>query len=224
MAIDVSAHIEIKRDSKAVAAYAFEQANDPIWIGGISQAKLLTSQPIGEGTQVQRRARFMGRTIDYVLEVRTLEPDHLMVMESIKSPFPMNVTYRFDALDTGTTLAKIRVHMNILGGNSSSQGVCVKPWRESGTQTGWRCWSLKAQNRPGAGTPPMNTRRSKRSASRRPTPGSFRWRATRLERDPWWGLQQRWGLPRRFFRHMKTTGGQKRIVLCLPVPYATQLF
>jgi Polyketide cyclase / dehydrase and lipid transport len=51
----------------------------------------------------------MRRTIDYVLEVRTLEPDHLMVMESIKSPFPMHVTYQFDALDPGTTRATIRV-------------------------------------------------------------------------------------------------------------------
>jgi Polyketide cyclase / dehydrase and lipid transport len=109
MALGVTAHIEIQRDSKAVAAYAFEPANDPIWIGGISQAKLLTPQPIGTGTQVQRRAKFLGRSIDYILEVRTLEPDHLMAMESIKSPFPMNVTYQFDALDTGATLATIRV-------------------------------------------------------------------------------------------------------------------
>ena len=76
---------------------------------GISQAKLLTQPPISVGTQVQRRAKFMGRTIDYVLEVRTLEPDHLMVMESIKSPFPMHMTYQFDALDPGTTRATIRV-------------------------------------------------------------------------------------------------------------------
>ncbi len=109
MTLDVTARIEIKRNSKAVAAYAFEPTNDPIWIGGISQAQLLTQPPIGSGTQVQRKAKFMGRIIDYVLEVRTLEPDHLMVMESIKSPFPMHVTYQFDSLDSDTTLAMIRV-------------------------------------------------------------------------------------------------------------------
>jgi hypothetical protein len=53
MALDVTAQTEIKRDSRAVAAYAFEPTNDPIWIGGISQAKLLTQPPIGVGTQVQ---------------------------------------------------------------------------------------------------------------------------------------------------------------------------
>lgn len=109
MSLDVTAHMEIHRDSKAVAAYAFEPTNDPVWIGGISQAKLLTQWPIGTGTQVQRRAKFLGRTIDYVLEVRSFEPEHFMVMESIKSPFPMHVTYQFDALDTDTTRATIRV-------------------------------------------------------------------------------------------------------------------
>jgi hypothetical protein len=76
MPLDVTAQTEIKRDSKAVAAYAFEPTNEPIWIGGISQANLLTQQHISVGTQVQRRAKFMGRIIDYILEVRTLEPDH----------------------------------------------------------------------------------------------------------------------------------------------------
>jgi hypothetical protein len=109
MSLDVTAQMEIHRDSKAVAAYAFEPTNDPAWIGGISQAKLLTQRPIGTGTQVQRQAKFLGRTIDYILEVRSFEPEHLMVMESIKSPFPMHVTYQFDALDTDTTRATIRV-------------------------------------------------------------------------------------------------------------------
>jgi hypothetical protein len=35
MPLDVTAQTEIDRDSKAVAAYAFEPTNDPIWIGGI---------------------------------------------------------------------------------------------------------------------------------------------------------------------------------------------
>src|SRR5260370_18008060 len=69
MALDVTAHIEIKRDSKAVAAYAFEPTNDPIWIGGISQAKLLTPLPVDKRTQVKRRAKFNDRPIDSRLQV-----------------------------------------------------------------------------------------------------------------------------------------------------------
>jgi hypothetical protein len=61
----------------------------------------------------------MGRIIDYVLEVRTFEPDHLMVMESIKSPFPMHVTYQFDALDTGNTLLRDNLIPRLLQENVS---------------------------------------------------------------------------------------------------------
>src|SRR5215471_11785017 len=101
MSLDVTAHMNIHRDSKAVAAYAFEPANDPVWIGGISQANLLTQRPIGTGTQVQRRAKFLGRTIDYILEVSSFESARFMVMESLKSLFPMKVTYQKEDSNKG---------------------------------------------------------------------------------------------------------------------------
>ncbi len=122
------------------------------------------------------------------------------------------------------------------GENSWYQGKSVKPWRESGTQTAWQCWSLKVQNRPGAGTPQRSTHRSKISDSRRPTPGSFWWKATRPERETrgridrsnHWRTSTVTGLlpvqQMRLPDSMRPTGGQKTIVLCLPVPYATQLF
>ncbi len=109
MALDVVVTAEINKNRKDVAEYAFEPTNDPVWIGAITQAKLLTDRPIEKGTQVQRLAKFMGKTIDYILEVHDFEPDYLMVMESVKSPFPMKVTYKFDALENNITLAQIRV-------------------------------------------------------------------------------------------------------------------
>ena len=89
MAIDVSAKTEINLQQQTVAAFAFEPSNDPHWIGGITEAKLLTPQPIGKGTQVKRLAKFMGKEIDYILEVIEFEKDRLMVMETVKGPFPM---------------------------------------------------------------------------------------------------------------------------------------
>src|SRR5215213_589828 len=109
MAIDVLVKTEIDRPRKEVATYAFDPDNDPLWIGGIKEAHLLTRRPVGLGTRVQRLAKFMGKTIDYVLEVTDFETDRLMVMKSLKSPFPMKVTYRFDDLDNNKTLAQIRV-------------------------------------------------------------------------------------------------------------------
>jgi hypothetical protein len=115
MALNVLAETEIDRPVSEVAAYAFEPTNDPKWIGGITNADLLTPRPVGLGTQVQRLAKFMGKTIDYILEVVEYVPAHLMVMKSIKSPFPMRVTYQFDSLGAEKTKASVRVEGNAKG-------------------------------------------------------------------------------------------------------------
>lgn len=81
---------------------------DAVWIGGISEAKMLIDPPMGEGTQVSRVASFLGKRIDYILEVIGYEPTSRLTMRSIKSPFPMNVTYEFEEAPGGT-LARIRI-------------------------------------------------------------------------------------------------------------------
>src|SRR4051812_44277060 len=109
MAIDVSAKTQVCCSVDKVAAYAFDPAHDPVWITGIKEASLLTPAPVRKGTQVKRRAKFLGKSIDYILEVVNFEPGHLMEMKSVKSPFPMVVTYQFDATANATTIAQIRV-------------------------------------------------------------------------------------------------------------------
>lgn len=109
MAIDVRTTIDIDRPAREVAAYAFEPSNDSVWIGGIAEARLLTGRPVGRGTQVRRVAQFLGKTIDYILEVVEFGEDRLMVMRSVKSPFPMTVTYRFDSMSEHRTRAEIHV-------------------------------------------------------------------------------------------------------------------
>ena len=69
---------------------------------------MLTDPPMGEGTQVSRVASFLGKRIDYILEVIGYEPTSRLTMRSIKSPFPMNVTYEFEEAPGGT-LARIRI-------------------------------------------------------------------------------------------------------------------
>ena len=69
---------------------------------------MLTDPPVGEDTEVSRVASFLGKRIDYVLEVVRYEPKSLLAMRSIKSPFPMKVTYEFEEV-SGGTLARIRI-------------------------------------------------------------------------------------------------------------------
>jgi carbon monoxide dehydrogenase subunit G len=108
LGIDVTVTTEINRRAQDVAAFAMEAENDTRWIGGISEAHRVTSGPTALGTRVQRRASFLGKRIDYLMEVVELEPGRRIVMRSIKSPFPMKVTYAFEPEGSKTT-ASVRV-------------------------------------------------------------------------------------------------------------------
>ena len=109
MAIKVSAYREVALPAKVIAGYMFDPVNDPVWIGGISEATLLTGVPVRKGAQVIRKAKFLGKTVEYILEVEEFIANHLMVMESVKGPFPMKVIYRLDKLDDQRTKVSIEI-------------------------------------------------------------------------------------------------------------------
>lgn len=95
MKIDVSVDpVRIDQPAKLVADFAFDPANDPRWIGGVSEARQRGAGPLKVGTQIDRVASFMGRRIEYVLEVSELDHPLRLVMTSVQGPFPMTVAYR----------------------------------------------------------------------------------------------------------------------------------
>ena len=53
----------------------------------------------------------MGRRIDHVLRVQEYIPDRLMVMESVRAPFPMGVVYGIEPDRAGS-----RVSLRVTGG------------------------------------------------------------------------------------------------------------
>lgn len=108
MPLDVSAELDIAAERDAVAAYAMDPERDAEWVTGISVAELLDPPPLRVGSTVRRIASFLGRRIEYVLEVAELRPGSRIEMRSVRSPFPMNVTYAFADAPAGTR-ARIRV-------------------------------------------------------------------------------------------------------------------
>jgi uncharacterized membrane protein len=108
MAVDVTATASIDRPQDQVAAYLRDPANDPDWIGGLRRARLLTPGPVRVGSQVERVAGFLGRRIQYVNEITELTADRL-AMRSVRSPFPMRVTYSHRAAGNGATEVSVRV-------------------------------------------------------------------------------------------------------------------
>lgn len=110
MPIDVRVDAHIARSRGEVAAYMFDPHHDPDWITGIERVDP-SAAPVGVGTETHRVAKFMGRPIDYVLRVVEHIPDRLLVMESVKAPFPMGVTYAIEPEAAGS-----RVRLRVTGG------------------------------------------------------------------------------------------------------------
>jgi uncharacterized membrane protein len=108
VAIDTRAVIAVARPREEVAAYLRDPVNDPRWIGGLRSARLVTDPPVGVGSRVERVASFLGRRIEYVNEITELTGTRL-AMRSVRSPFPMRVTYGFD--DTGEAATEVSVRV-----------------------------------------------------------------------------------------------------------------
>jgi hypothetical protein len=108
MAVDVIATATIARPRDEVAAYLRDPVNDTSWIGGLRSARLLTPGPVTVGSQVERVASFLGRRVEYVNEIIELTADRL-AMRSVRSPFPMRVTYGHRDAGGAATEASVRV-------------------------------------------------------------------------------------------------------------------
>ena len=110
MAIDVTASLAIDAPPATVAAVQFDPARDPEWIGGVRRVQLVTAPPLAIGSRVRRIGGFLGRPITWLMDVVGFEPDRLVAMHALESPFPMDVDYRLEPLDGGRrTQASIRI-------------------------------------------------------------------------------------------------------------------
>jgi carbon monoxide dehydrogenase subunit G len=109
MPLDVTVTTVIARPRARVARFVMDHRNDTAWIGGIKESELQGSEPFGVGSLVRRVATFLGRRIEYVNRVEELEPDTRLLMRSVKSPFPMAVTYAFEDDGDGGTRTSVRV-------------------------------------------------------------------------------------------------------------------
>jgi uncharacterized membrane protein len=104
----VDESIDVARPADEVARFMFDWRNDASWIGGISEARLLRDGDFGVGSRVERIASFLGRRIEYVLEVDEHEPGRRLSMHSVRGPFPMTVAYEVAEAGEGAT-ARVRV-------------------------------------------------------------------------------------------------------------------
>jgi uncharacterized membrane protein len=109
MPVDVTVETVINRPRDQVAAFVMDPANDMKWISALKEVRLLTPPPIGVGARVERIAAFMGRSVQYVLEITGYQPGRFLDMKSVKGPFPMRASYQFEDRDSGT-LVRVKAH------------------------------------------------------------------------------------------------------------------
>ena len=108
MTVDVTTEAVIDRPVAEVAAYAGDPANAPEWYANISSVKWRTEPPLRVGSQLDFVASFLGRTLEYTYEFVALEPGRRLVMRTQQGPFPMETTYEWTAVSTGSTRMTLR--------------------------------------------------------------------------------------------------------------------
>ncbi len=108
MPVDVETAIEILRPCDEVASFAADPDNAAAWYENIKTARWETPPPLTVGSRVSFTARFLGRRLAYTYEIAELDPGARLVMRTADGPFPMETTYTWEPITTGTTRMTLR--------------------------------------------------------------------------------------------------------------------
>ena len=108
MPVDVQTNIEIGRPRAEVAAYAANPDNATVWYENIESVEWKTPPPLTVGSQLAFVARFLGRRLEYVYEIRELVPGERLVMGTADGPFAMETTYTWADTPGGSTAMTLR--------------------------------------------------------------------------------------------------------------------
>jgi hypothetical protein len=106
--IDVETDAVIARPRSEVAAYACEPDNATAWYANIESADWQTQRPLAVGSRFAFVARFLGRRLAYVYEVKELLAGERLVMATTEGPLTMETTYTWANAGDGATVMRLR--------------------------------------------------------------------------------------------------------------------
>jgi len=106
--VDVRTEIEINRPRGDVADYASNPDNALAWYQHIKEVEWNSAKPLGVGARIVFVAHFLGRRLDYVYQVKELDPGERFVMATAEGPFPMETTYTWESAGNGATRMTLR--------------------------------------------------------------------------------------------------------------------
>jgi uncharacterized protein YndB with AHSA1/START domain len=108
MAIDVETEVTIARPRDEVAAYASDPDNAMMWYANIERAEWRTDTPLAVGSRFEFVARFLGRRLAYVYDVKEFVAGERLVMATSDGPLAMETTYTWADAAHGATLMRLR--------------------------------------------------------------------------------------------------------------------
>src|SRR5688500_10939872 len=104
MSVAVLTQIVIRRPKAEVAASAGDPDRAPEWYVNIKSIEWETSPPLRIGSRMAFVAHFLGRRLAYTYEVVELVPHERLVMRTADGPFPMETTYTWESVESGTRM------------------------------------------------------------------------------------------------------------------------
>jgi uncharacterized membrane protein len=108
MGIDVETEVTIERPRGEVAAYAADPDNATEWYANIESVEWTTPKSLAVGSRMEFVARFLGRTISYVYEIKENVDGERFVMATTDGPMQMETTYSWSDAPSGGTLMRLR--------------------------------------------------------------------------------------------------------------------
>jgi hypothetical protein len=108
MAVDVTTKIVINRPREIVSSFAGDPSNAPQWYANIKSVEWKTPPPLSNGSEIAFVAHFLGRKMAYTYRIADYEPASKLVMSTAEGPFPMETTYSWVSLESGSTEMALR--------------------------------------------------------------------------------------------------------------------
>jgi uncharacterized membrane protein len=108
VAIDVETKATIGRPRELVAAYASNPDNATAWYANIESVEWQTPGRLAVGARIAFVARFLGRRLSYVYEVKEFVPGERFVMATTDGPLEMETTYTWADAGSGGTTMRLR--------------------------------------------------------------------------------------------------------------------
>lgn len=109
MLVDVTTEVAIERPIGVVSAFAANPDNVPSWYKNIRSVEWKTSRDVAVGAKIAFVAHFLGRRMAYTYEIVEHLPGKRLVMRTAEGPFPMETTYSWESIPSGTRM-KLRNH------------------------------------------------------------------------------------------------------------------